>query len=640
MRQGFQLDLARQIERPELAIAGVERLLRQGYSLCMAYWEDALAFASHPELGREHAWTMDDAKRLHAVCAAAGAELVPVFPFLGHANWITGKPGHERLDEGHGEGKLLGSLTAGMPEVYALADDLIKEWCAQIPGAYVHVGLDESAASGRGFIRAHGLDAFDATKTFADHANALGCLVKAQGRRMVMWGDMFYHFPKAIALLDKDIVVVDWYYYGFDTTPKVESYNFAPVDLSGELRAAGITVWGAPSVWPNYPFPQLEGRMDNLNSWRRYGEERGVERLVNTEWENSYGFFAITELALSALARHPKDKKELTAALKDVIAQCCGAPVTDRFAADLLTLGDAHLTGRNNRNTLARPLLAKISTSTERVAEFKRQTEALADCFTELPELRRQCRTPEGLRLLDAIDLSRQIVSLFWRSGALMSEAYDALLQRGMLGRGKAIDNLDALGHQASTLLRRYLELWEQTRYPDDAIALRPWLQDTLDQTYALRTEVARYPDPNKTRLFSTPRLELEIECQRPAIPVLTMRLEWDDGRTIDLSETMIQFENRFATSRTTWRQYPVFPLDATAPPARITFATTHYGQVGIKAVKVVQLGKERRYRPERWEGPHVVQDADALWLGPTGATPADPTMRTTWEKAVYAPEG
>ena len=80
--------------------------------------------------------------------------------------------------------------------------------------------------------------------------------------------------------------------------------------------------------------------------------------------------------------------------------------------------------------------------------------------------------------------------------------------------------------------------------------------------------------------------------------------------------------------------------MDAAEPPARITFATPHYGQVGIKDVKIVQSGEERHYRPESWEGAAVSQDADALWLGPTGATPEDPTMRASWESAVYVPAG
>ena len=38
------------------------------------------------------------------------------------------------------------------------------------------------------------------------------------------------NFPAAIDLLDRDIIVCDWYYYTFEKTPRVEAFNFAPVD--------------------------------------------------------------------------------------------------------------------------------------------------------------------------------------------------------------------------------------------------------------------------------------------------------------------------------------------------------------------------------------------------------------------------
>ena len=48
---GFQLDLARQIERPEVVLSAIRGSDRWGYNTCMLYLEDAYVFGRHPEIG-------------------------------------------------------------------------------------------------------------------------------------------------------------------------------------------------------------------------------------------------------------------------------------------------------------------------------------------------------------------------------------------------------------------------------------------------------------------------------------------------------------------------------------------------------------------------------------------------------------
>src|SRR5690606_20461270 len=129
-----------------------------------------------------------------------------------------------------------------------LMRELFEDWANHIPGSWLHVGLDESPAMGR-WAEEQG-QTIDHARMFADHCNRLNGIVKELGRRMIMWGDMFYYYPEAMDMIDTDIIVADWYYYPFPSTPRVEAYNFADVDLTGELVKRGIEVWGAPSTWP------------------------------------------------------------------------------------------------------------------------------------------------------------------------------------------------------------------------------------------------------------------------------------------------------------------------------------------------------------------------------------------------------
>ena len=208
---GFQIDVARQIERPEVLHEAVETLAACGHNVCMLYLEDAYQYPRHPGVARRHAYSVDCMQRLQSRCARHGMELIPVIPALGHGGYITAKPGYAKYDEGRDSGAICGSVCPSFPESYTLLRELFEDWCRHVPGRYLHAGLDESAAMGRHHIQTHGRAGFDPADMFAAHANKLAQIARDLGRRLIIWGDMLYYLPGAIGKLDKDIIIADWY---------------------------------------------------------------------------------------------------------------------------------------------------------------------------------------------------------------------------------------------------------------------------------------------------------------------------------------------------------------------------------------------------------------------------------------------
>lgn len=623
---GFQIDLARRLERPDALVEKLRTMGECGYNLCMLYLEDAFIYKTHPGISRRNSLAVEDMSKIYEACREAGMEVVPVIPALGHCGYITDKKGYEVYDEGFGADKKMGTLRYGEEKTYKLLTELFQDWCDNFPGTYLHVGLDESPSMGQTFIRKHGIDKFNAAEAFAEHCGKLNSIVKALGRKMVMWGDMLYHFPAAADLMEKDIIVADWYYYSFDRSPKVEAFNFADIDLSGNLKEKGFEVWGIPSVWPNMPIGDIKDRLENLKAWLRYGGERNIDGIVNTDWENSFGFYSISDLLFRTFGEMYKSdfSVSLEDALKGAVEKIAGCRVSDSFVNDLLALGKFHICGHGNRTALRRSLLSRISTQKARLDEYRSKTEQLENMFGNIDEL---LNVASDTELLKAIKLSHLMLLLFWKTGNDLSSVYS-------LSQGSP-DKLESLKKMHREFLAEYMELWHALRFEDDAIPVRDWSLNIINELEQLIGEL-KSASFQESGMATVPRLELELECRRPALPVLNIAIKYSDGELQSDGAIMIKFESEYAVTDKTWRQHPVIPLDRKEMPEKIEFISRYYGQVGIVNAWIIHRGKRFELACAGTQGENINERDGILWLGPVCAAASDPTQRINQDSAVY----
>lgn len=630
--------MARQLERPELLLSSINRLSAYGYNLCMLYLEDAYVYPNHETLGRPHAYGPDFMREVSTVCLKEGIELVPIIPALGHCSYITSKLGYEKYDEGFEYGEQYGTLVAGKEATYELMSELFKSWSDHFPGKYIHAGLDESPYMGLSYIRKYGKDNFDATAMFINHCNRLNAIVKNLGRRMVMWGDMFYYFPMAIDQLDQDIIVAEWYYYRFQNKPRVEAFNFAEIDLSGDLKKAGFEVWGIPSVWPNRPFPDIADRLGNLRSWQRYGRECGIDGIVNTDWENSMGFFSISELLFAVFGQMwPKfDEKLLPDALAKILKKMTGLKPDEEFILDLLALGCFHLTGHTNRALTAGSVMAMVSTAPSRITEFRQKTEKLREMFKGIAGMIKKCRLPEGENLLQSIRFCHQTLLTVWQTCLVMSDIYSGL-RENRESLTEAGIRLNRMAEEIFSLNRDYRSFWMTVRFgDDDQKSISPWAIRTAKEIQDFVEKFNAGLPLSEHPMFMQPLLEMELECFHPALPVLDIEINWSDGETQTERKVMINFETGYAVPDKYWLQYESIPLGKNQLPETITFSSAHYGQVGIRQAKITWRGTEYKYVVYKTRGKNIVHSSEVLLLGPIGVSPQCSTHRMDCDKAYY----
>ncbi|MHB9056989.1 MAG: family 20 glycosylhydrolase [Paludibacteraceae bacterium] len=638
MIKGFQIDVARQIERPELLLESIRHLGRCGYNLCMLYLEDAYDYPEHRTIGRKHAYSAGFMQKIYKVCQGTKMELVPVIPSLGHCAYITSKPGYEKYDEGFEFGTNYGTLIAGHEETYKLMTGLFKDWCNHIPGKYIHVGLDESPHMGLSHIHKNDAEKLDALALFVNHCQRLNTIVKDLGRKMIMWGDMFYYFPEAIGRLDRDIIVADWYYYSFNNTPRIEAFNFSEINLSGDLKKAGFEVWGIPSVWPNYPFPDIFDRLANLRSWQCYGEKCKIDGIVNTDWENSLGFFSISELLYATFERMCQnyDEKLLPQALTETVENMTGVKPNDEFVQDLLNLGIYQLAGHADRILMTGSVMTMVSTAQPRIEEFRQKAEKLREMFIGIDVMIEKCRLAEGRILLKSVSLCHRTLFTVWNSCWIISDVYSSLIENKEIFI-RAGARLDSLAKEIFSLNRDYSDFWGRVRFDDDKQkSISPWAVCTMNELHALAEIFNSQLTLRKNPMFMRPLLELELECAHPALPILDIEVHWAGGTIQKSRQIMIKFESAYAVPDKYWRQYASIPLEKNQLPETIVFISAHYGQIGIRRVKITWQGVGYEYAVHNTDGRKLIYSSDALLLGPVGATSFDSTHRPDSDKACY----
>lgn len=626
---GFQMDLARRLERPSVIERAVESLAHYGYNTCVLYLEDACRYPRHPKLARPNSYSIRQMKHISKVCSDSGLELIPVIPALGHAEWVTGKRGYEHFDEGYPDNGLCGTLRAGDERVYKLIRELFQDWCENIPGNFLHAGLDESPAIER--PSGQGPDSIKQTEElFAAHTNRLRQEAENLGRRLMIWGDMLYYLPGAIRKINSDIVVCDWYYYSFRRFPKVEVFNFKEIDLSGELKKAGFAVWGVPSVWPNRPIADINDRYRHFSDWLRYAKSRSLEGLLVTDWENHTGFFSQSEMLfrlMGLMANAKSGARPLPSLLRNqVLPEMAGVKVSRKFVQSLLRLGRWNLTGHQHDRCLGNPLaMARRSPRDRR--EQESACKELAGLFNGNP-----WRRLRHTGIFEATRLSWQFISLYWNCRRLFSDLLEtSLLKFHQMNTAVWKKKLTRLSAGLTGFGRDYKSHWRSVRFMDDGrpIPVLVWAHKTLDVLKTLEQLLSsKTGEEEICRSFSS--LTIFFLCRYPALPVAKIRIIWAGNRVQEDSEIMIRFNSQFARSYCPWEQAAVVPLNVAEWPDAIEIINEkYYGEFGIKEV-FVHLGKiKRRYQLEKTWGHSVKQNKHVLWMGVKGARAGAPLIRS-----------
>lgn len=307
MIRAFQWDLARQVERLDWLHAQLPRYSDWGYQELYLHLEDAVEYPSLPSVARADAYRHRDLARLTERADKVGIKVVPIVNLLGHTQYLIKTPELRELNElRHPDGSPLerGQVCPVLPRTLEIAEKLFDDVRVFCSAGKIHVGLDESFHLGHHPESRREIAAIGLAAHFARYATRLHERISARGMKMGMWADMLALIPEAIPLLPAGIAAYDWYYYPFQSRPRLELFNFREYDLAPSLRARGIEYWGCPTngAFRFEPLPVFSDRLQNLRAWWKRCHQVQAAGFLVTSWESYRLAIEITTLVDAAAA--------------------------------------------------------------------------------------------------------------------------------------------------------------------------------------------------------------------------------------------------------------------------------------------------------------------------------------------------
>jgi hexosaminidase len=271
LQRGIMLDISR-AKVPTLATLErlADTLAHYKINQLQLYTEHTFRFPSHPRIGVNcGSLSADDMLALAAVCRERHIALVPNLQSTGHMRHILSLPEYEHL----AETAWRWSITPARDETYRFLDELYADFLPAFSAPILNVDSDEAWDHGRGQAKALSAEV-GYGRVYLDHILKLRELAARHGRQIMIWADVFHHYPELIAEIPADVILLDWEY---DARP---SYNSVTA-----LARSGRPFYVCPgtSSW-NTIFPRIENSLTNIRNYVRDGLAAGALGMLLTDW--------------------------------------------------------------------------------------------------------------------------------------------------------------------------------------------------------------------------------------------------------------------------------------------------------------------------------------------------------------------
>ncbi len=269
--RGVMLDVSRgKVPTPETLRHVVDVISSFKLNMLQLYVEHTFAFRSHPDIGQEWgALTPEEVAALDAYCRDRYVQLMPCLQSFGHLRRILELPAYAYLAESEARW----SLAPVREESYSLLDDLYSDHLACFSSPYLNVCSDETYDLGAGQSRA--VAAREGRgRLFLGHVQRLHALVAAYGRTMMIWDDMFLHYPELLAEVPRDAILLNWWYEAMEHYPQIDTVHTAGLR---QVVCPGTSSWGTL-------FPRLDNARANIRTMAADGRRVGALGVLTTDW--------------------------------------------------------------------------------------------------------------------------------------------------------------------------------------------------------------------------------------------------------------------------------------------------------------------------------------------------------------------
>jgi len=277
--RGLMLDISRnKVPTAETLEKLVRTLAHYKYNQLQLYMEHTFAGRAHPSVAPDvGGLTPNDLLRLDTLCRQHHIDLVPNWQSLGHQRIMLEHPRYTHLSETDWHW----SFSSTSDEAFEVVDEIYSDLLPNFSSSYFNIDADEPWDMGLGVSKAR-TDELGGGRMYIDHISRLHEIVSRHDRTMMMWADVFWHYPEMMDDVPDDIVLLDWWY-----EPK-ERY-----DTVDKLTGRRFYVCPGTGAWLSL-FPRVERAIANVQGFVRDGVAAGAEGMLMTDW-GDFGHFTMFE---------------------------------------------------------------------------------------------------------------------------------------------------------------------------------------------------------------------------------------------------------------------------------------------------------------------------------------------------------
>lgn len=259
-------------------ISGILCHLTDDQTSCL-YHED------YPQLMHEHAWTPERIKSLVEYARKYHVQLIPEIESFGHSRMFVRYPGFKEIlhqTKGKSEHSWYGTDVPGYTNVlcpasektYKYLEKMYQRAAETFDTPWIHIGCDEVDMTDCERCNKK-FPGISKEEWFQKHLLRCHELVRKQGKKSLLWGDMLLKFPGiADGLPEDEMMIFDWHYYP-DVTEEPAMF----------FREKGFDVTACPALVcaPHMNRPD-EDNFLNIRLFTKIARENDLTGVCTTVW--------------------------------------------------------------------------------------------------------------------------------------------------------------------------------------------------------------------------------------------------------------------------------------------------------------------------------------------------------------------
>ena len=233
------------------------------------YSEASIELKGYPLLNPRARYSQEQVRRIIVYARERFIDVVPCMELYGHLHDLFRVEKYSDL----APLRYGGEFDPRNPRVLRVIEDWVRQFTELFPSPFFHIGMDETWELERISSKAAG--GVEPGRLYIEHFKNVAAMVRARGRRPIIWGDILTKYPEVIPELKGGTIAMPWVY----GPEKDYTRHVAPFAKSGipVMIATAITNWDDIT-------PKFNRTFDNVDQFLAAGRRYGVLGLLHTGW--------------------------------------------------------------------------------------------------------------------------------------------------------------------------------------------------------------------------------------------------------------------------------------------------------------------------------------------------------------------